>query len=127
MIYTGIDIIEIERVRGVLERYPQRFKDKIFTEQEKRFAKNRVPQLAARFAAKEAVMKALGTGIRGVPWKSVEVFRMPGQAPEIILHEPALSISRRRGITRIAVTLSHSKEFAVASVVAEAREGEPLR
>jgi holo-[acyl-carrier protein] synthase len=122
MIYTGVDLIEIPRIAGVLERYPERFLEKVYTEGERRYCRRRPPQLASRFAAKEAVMKALGTGVRGVPWKSVEVVRFPGKAPEIVLHGQALERAERMGITRIALSLSHSRELAIASVVAEARE-----
>ena len=70
-------------------------------------------------SCKEAVMKALGTGIRGVPWKSIEVYRARGKAPEIILYGNAKSKANKLGIKRIALSISHSKNYAVASVVAE--------
>ncbi len=122
MIYTGVDLIEIPRIAGVLDRYPSRFLEKVYTEGEQRYSRGRPPQLASRFAAKEAVMKALGTGVRGVPWKDVEVTRRPGHAPEIILHGKAKARAERMGIFRLALSLSHSREFAVASVVAEAHD-----
>ncbi|HCI85511.1 MAG TPA: holo-[acyl-carrier-protein] synthase [Dehalococcoidia bacterium] len=122
MIYTGIDLIEIPRIAGVLERYPKRFLEKVFTEGEQRYARGRAPQLASRFAAKEAVMKLLGTGVRGVPWKSIEVTRKPGGPPEITLHGSAKNRAEKMGITRIALSLSHSREFATASAVGEARD-----
>ena len=75
MLSTGVDIIEIDRVRQVLERYGQRFLNRIFTPDEIAYCRDRAPNLAARFAAKEATMKALGTGIRGVGWKDIEVIR----------------------------------------------------
>ena len=119
MLYTGIDIIEIDRIKKVYLQYPKRFMKKIFTETEISYCKGRYPQIAARFACKEAVMKALGTGIRGIPWKSIEVYRARGKAPEIILHGNAKSKATQLGIKRIALSISHSKNFAVASVVAE--------
>lgn len=122
MIYTGVDLIEIPRIAGVLQRYPSRFLEKVYTEGEQRYSRKRPPQLASRFAAKEAVMKALGTGVRGVPWKDVEVTRKPGHAPEILLHRKAKERADRMGIFRFALSLSHSRDFAVASVVAEARD-----
>ena len=122
MIYTGIDLIEIPRIAGVLERYPKRFLEKIFTPGEQRYSRGRPHQLASRFAAKEAVMKLLGTGVRGMPWKSIEVTRKRGGPPEIVLHGPALERADLMGITRIALSLSHSREMAVASAVAEARD-----
>ena len=122
MIYTGIDLIEIPRVAGVLERYPKRFLSKVFTEGEQSYARGRADQLASRFAAKEAVMKLLGTGVRGMPWKSIEVTRTRGRAPEIILHGPAKVRATKMGITRIALSLSHSRELATASEVGEAND-----
>ncbi len=122
MIYAGVDLIEIPRVAGVLERYPKRFLDKVFTEAERRYAQGRAPQLASRFAAKEAVMKLLGTGVRGMPWKSIEVTRKRGHAPDIRLHGPAISRAEKMGITRIALSLSHSREIAIASAVGESRD-----
>ena len=120
MIYTGIDLIEIPRVAGVLERYPKRFLTKVFTEGEQSYAQGRANQLASRFAAKEAVMKLLGTGVRGMPWKSIEITRSRGKAPEIVLHGPAKVRAAKMGITRIALSLSHSRELATASAVGEA-------
>ncbi len=120
MIYTGVDLIEIPRIAGVFRRYPKRFLDKVYTEGERRYSRGRPPQLASRFAAKEAVMKALGTGVRGVPWKDIEVTRKPGHAPEILLHRKAKARADRMGIFRFALSLSHSREMAIASVVAEA-------
>lgn len=122
MIYTGNDLIEIPRIAGVLERYPQRFLEKVFTEGEQRYARGRPHQLASRFAAKEAVMKLLGTGVRGVPWKSIEVTRKPGSPPEILLHGSAKARAEKMGITRIALSLSHSREMALATAVGEARD-----
>lgn len=122
MIYTGIDIIEIDRVAQVFSDHPDRFVARVFTPAEAAYCRGRAPQLASRFAAKEAVMKALGTGIRGIPWKSIEVTRKRGSPPEIKLHGPAEARARRMGVKRIAISLSHSKQFATASVVMEASD-----
>ncbi len=122
MIYTGVDTIEIERIEGVLSRYPARFLVKVFTEEEIRYSRGRAHHLASRFAAKEAVMKALGTGIRGIPWKSVEVIRHKGHAPQIVLHHNAKARAEKMGILHIALSLTHSRDIAIAVVVAEARD-----
>ena len=122
VIYTGIDIIEIDRIGAVAARYPGRFLEKIYTPGEQVYCRGRAAQLASRFAAKEAVMKMLGTGVRGVPWKDVEVVRERGRAPEIVLHGKAKAVGECLGITRIALSLTHSREYAVASVVGEARD-----
>lgn len=119
MLVNGVDIIEIPRVRRVAERYGERFFRRIYTDGELAYCRGRAPQLASRFAAKEAVMKALGTGTRGVRWRDIEVVRKRGRAPSIQLHGTALARAERMGIVRMAVSLSHSKEYAVAAVVAE--------
>ncbi len=117
--YVGIDIIEIQRIGLTYSRYPVRFLEKIYTTEEQKYCRGRAPQLASRFAAKEAVMKALGTGVRGVGWRDIEVHRQRGRAPEIVLRDRAKVRAEKMGITRIALSLSHSRDFAVASVVAQ--------
>ncbi len=117
MLTTGIDIIEISRVRGVLERYGRRFLERIFTPDEIAYCRERAPNLAARFAAKEATMKALGTGVRGVDWKDIEVVRAESGAPSIKLHGRCKQRAQRLGVQEIAISLSHSRDYAVASVV----------
>jgi len=118
-LYVGVDLIEIERIGLTYSRYPRRFLEKIYTPAEQAYCRGRAPQLASRFAAKEAVMKALGTGVRGVSWRDIEVQRKRGRAPEIVLHDRAKARAKNMGIVRIAVSLSHSREFAIASVVAQ--------
>jgi holo-[acyl-carrier protein] synthase len=107
----------------VAERYSQRFFDRIYTPGEQAYCRGRAPQLASRFAAKEAVMKALGTGARGVSWRDIEVTRCPGQAPAITLHGTALARAQKIGLDDLALSLSHSREYAVASVVGESEHG----
>ena len=114
---VGVDVIEIKRVAATLARFGDRFLERVFTEGETAYCRGRAPQLAARFAAKEAVMKALGTGTRGVGWREVEVTRKPTGEPGIALHGRAAERAARLGIDRIAVSLSHSRHYAVASVI----------
>ena len=121
MLNTGVDIIEISRVRQVLDRYGRRFLDRIFTPGEIAYCRGRAPNLAARFASKEAVMKALGTGVRGVGWKDIEVVRQESGAPSIVLHGRAQARAQRLGVFEISLSLSHSQEYAVAFVVAQLR------
>ena len=116
-IAVGIDIIEIDRVAEALKRWGQRFLDRIYTHDEMAYCRGRADRLAARFAAKEAVMKALGTGTRGVAWREVEVVRLRSGAPTIVLHGRALERAYAIGIDSLAVSLSHSRAYAVASVV----------
>ena len=117
MFVNGVDIIEINRVRDVLMKYGDRFLARIYTESEVAYCRGRAPQLATRFAAKEAVMKALGTGTRGVRWRDIEIVRKRGGAPTVLLHGSALDLANRFGIKDLAVSLSHSQEYAVAFVV----------
>ena len=114
---VGVDVIEIERVAATLARFGDRFLERVFTEGETAYCRGRAPQLAARFAAKEAVMKALGTGTRGVGWREVEVTRKRTGEPGITLHGRAAERAASLGIDRIAVSLSHSRHYAVASVI----------
>ena len=126
MLVNGVDMVEISRIRSVADRYGERFLRRIYTEGEAIYCRGRVPQLASRFAAKEAVMKALGTGTRGVRWKDVEIIRFPGNAPIINLHSSALKRANQIGVKHLALSLSHSKEYAVASVVGESSLGNRL-
>ena len=114
---TGVDIIEIPRVRQVLERYGERFLERVYTSGEIAYCRGRPPNLAARFAAKEATMKALGTGVRGVGWKDIEVVRQESGAPSIRLHGRAERRAERLGVQEISLSLSHSEDYAVAFVV----------
>ena len=122
MLYVGVDIIELPRIASAVQRWGNRFLQRIYTPQELAFARGRTAQLAARFAAKEAVMKALGTGIRGVSWREIEVVRQRGQAPEVRLHGRAAVRAAKLGMSAIAISLSHSHEYAVASVVGSTNE-----
>ena len=117
MLTTGVDILELDRLKRVLDSWGQNFLDRIYTPKEQDYCKGRIPQLAARFAAKEAVMKALGTGIRGVGWKDIEVTRERGKAPQISLHDRALARANKIGVHQVAISLSHSRDYALASVV----------
>ena len=123
----GTDIIEIARIERSLERHREAFLRRVFTAGEiaycERKRRNAAESFAARFAAKEAGAKALGTGIsRGVSWRELEVRRLPGRAPELLLHGRAAEIAAALGIERLALSITHSRDFSMAFVVAE---GEP--
>ena len=122
MLTTGVDIVEIERIAGVLERFGDRFLQRIYTPGELEYCRGRPSKLASRFAAKEATMKALGTGVRGVGWKDIEVVRAPSGAPSIALHGRAKARGERLGVVEISVSMSDSRDNAVAFVVTR-REG----
>jgi holo-[acyl-carrier protein] synthase len=119
----GTDLIEIDRIEHSLERFGESFLHRIFTPGEIAYCqakKNAAESFAARFAAKEAGAKALGTGIsRGVSWKEFEVRRRPGQRPELHLSGRAAEIAAQRGIRRLSLSLTHSRQLSMAVVVAE--------
>jgi holo-[acyl-carrier protein] synthase len=115
---TGIDLVDIERLRSVLERHGERFLRRVFTPQELADAGDKPASLAARFAAKEAVSKALGTGIGPVGWQEIEVLRGPSCEPCLTLHGAALKLAEEQGLTTWAISLSHTEKYAVAQVVA---------
>ena len=120
---TGIDIAEVPRIADSIERFGERFLNRIFTEGERRYCDakaNRVERYAARFAAKEAGMKAIGTGWNhGVTWKDVEVTRMPGGRPTLSFHGKAAEFAAKLGTKNIALSLTHTADYAMAQVILE--------
>lgn len=120
---VGIDLIAISRVRAVIEKYDGRFLRRVYTPEEVAFCRGRVPELAARFAAKEAVMKALGTGARGVAWREIEVLPDRRGKPLIYLYGRAKERAERIGLHALDVSLTHERDFAAAAVVG-VRDGE---
>ena len=123
---TGVDIIEVERVEQALTRplTGARFRARVFTQREIAYCESRgrprFQSYAARFAAKEAVMKALGTGWnRNAGWADIEVVRERGRPPTIVLHGKAAEFARRRNIARFHLSLTHSDTTAIAHVIAE--------
>jgi holo-[acyl-carrier protein] synthase len=121
---TGIDVAEVPRIRRSIERFGDRFLQRIFTAGERRYCDskaNRVERYAARFAAKEAAMKALGTGWNhGVRWVDCEVVRMPGGRPTITFHGRAGEFAVRMGVKNAALSLTHTSEHAIAQLILEA-------
>jgi holo-[acyl-carrier protein] synthase len=118
LLRTGIDLVEIDRMRLVLARHGERFTRRVFTPQELLEVGDKPASLAARFAAKEAVSKALGTGIGPVSWQDIEILRGPSAEPRLTLHGAALRLSQEQGLTTWAISLSHTDRYAVAQVVA---------
>ncbi len=118
---VGIDVIEIDRVREVLRKHPERFLSRVFTPEEVAFCRGRVPELAARFAAKEAMMKALGTGARSVGWREIEVLPDRRGKPLVYLYGGAAERALTIGLEEIDISLTHNNTFAIASVVATQR------
>lgn len=122
LLRTGVDICSIARVREVYQKFGEKFLRRILTEEEAAYVKSSshhlITRLAARFAAKEAMLKVLGTGIVGVGWREVEVSRAPSGEPSIVLHGRAKVRAERLGLSKISISMSHEKEYAVAFIVA---------
>jgi holo-[acyl-carrier protein] synthase len=120
---SGIDIAEVPRIAEVIQRHGQRFLHRVFTEGEIAYCDskaNRIERYAARFAAKEAGMKALGTGWNhGVRWRDVEVCRQPGGRPTLTFHGRAAEFAAKLGTKNVALSLSHTAEQAIAQVILE--------
>ncbi len=116
----GVDLIEIRRIEQAVARLGARFVERVFTEAERSYARGRGPQLAARFAAKEAAAKILGTGIwrHGVTWHDIEVANEPGGKPYLLLSGEAAHRAAALGLTHWSISLSHSRGDAIAFVVA---------
>jgi len=114
MAEIGVDIIEIPRFAEAVERFGERFLRRVYTEREIARYRNRIPSLASRFAAKEAVMKVLGTGVRGVGWHDIEILSDERGKPVVFLHGRAAERATSIGLTSIAVSLSDTKQNAVA-------------
>ncbi len=128
VIGLGTDLVEVDRLRASIERFGPRFLNRIFTPEEQRYAAGKrsgVESLAARFAAKEAGAKALGTGIsRGVGWRDLEVARAPGGPPRLLMHGRAGERAAALGVLRASLSLTHTARYAFAVVVLEG-DGEP--
>ena len=120
---TGIDVVEVPRVAAAIERFGQRFLERIYTQGEIRYCEakaNRMERYAARFAAKEAALKAIGTGWkRGVTWQDVEVVRLPSGKPTMEFHGKAAEFAQRLGMKFASVSLSHTEQIAIAHVILE--------
>jgi holo-[acyl-carrier protein] synthase len=119
----GTDLAEVHRIRQSVERYGDRFLGRVYTAREVAYAmskKNYAERLAGRFAAKEAGMKALGTGWRrGITWKDFEVVNEPGGRPTLSLSGVAADIARRMGVERVSLSITHTSALAMAVVICE--------
>ncbi len=110
----GIDIIKVERIRAAIERFGGRFSRRVLTERERRYVRDRPETFAGRWAAKEAVSKVLGLGVRGIGWQDIEVERMPTGQPAVRLHGRAAQRAEQLGMGRIAISITHESDYAVA-------------
>jgi len=110
----GIDIIQVARIRRTLERFGERFSRRVLTPAERRYVRDRPETFAGRWAAKEAVSKVLGLGVRGIGWRDIEIERLPTGQPAVRLHGRAAGRGAQLGMERIALSISHEAEYAVA-------------
>jgi holo-[acyl-carrier protein] synthase len=115
----GVDIIEIERIAASIDRFGDRYLQRVYTPQELSYCNGRTTSLAARWAAKEAAAKALGTGIGDVGWQEIEVVNADNGCPTLQLHGKAMELAGQLEISEFAVSLSHTKDYAVAFVVGQ--------
>ncbi len=119
---SGVDLCEVSRIEAAIVRYGRRFLERVFTAREIAYADskaNRFERYAARFAAKEAGMKALGTGWHGVAWRDFEVVNLPSGRPTLDFHGKAAEIAGKLGVERVALSITHTKEQALAMVILE--------
>ena len=121
LIGIGIDVVEVSRIKSSLDEFGEKFLTRIFTEIEREYCeKQKRPELhlAARFAAKEAIAKAFGTGIgKDVGWLDMEILRRPSGEPEVRLTGSAMGLAKSRGVSRVMVSLTHAKHYAAANAV----------
>jgi phosphopantetheine--protein transferase-like protein len=110
----GIDIIKVERIREALRKFGARFSRRVLTSAEDAYVRGRPETFAGRWAAKEAVSKVLGLGVRGVGWRDIEIGRLPTGQPSVRLHGRAKARAEQLGMARIAVSISHERDYAVA-------------
>ena len=121
-IKIGTDICQLNRVKSIYKKYGKRFLKRVLTEKEIKYVtsnmKSLIPRLAGRFAAKEALSKVLGIGLKGIYFKEIEIIREPSGAPKVVLHKRGLKLAEKKKLTNFEVSISHEKDFAIAIVVA---------
>jgi holo-[acyl-carrier protein] synthase len=111
---VGLDIIRVERIREALDRFGERFEARVLTPAEARYVRGRAETFAGRWAAKEAVSKVLGLGVRGIGWRDIEIERLPTGQPAVRLHGRAAERADQLGLGRVAVSITHEREYALA-------------
>ncbi len=117
----GIDLIDIDRIHRVLGRFPDRFRLRVLTDGEQRYVGRRVERIAGRWAAKEAISKVLGLGVRGVGWREIEILPNCAGAPQVFLHGRAARRASAMDLEDVTVSISHERHMAVAVAVAHRR------
>ena len=128
IIAHGIDLVDFPRIKDMVEQHGERFVNRVFTATEQAYAeanKSRTEKLAGRFAAKEAILKLMGTGWRGkIAWTDIEIVNNPAGQPEVTLTGEVEKIANRLGIKHISISITHTANFAIASAVAIAKSNE---
>jgi holo-[acyl-carrier protein] synthase len=110
----GLDIVRVDRIRAALDRFGDRFVGRVLTPAESRYVRGRPETFAGRWAAKEAVSKVLGLGVRGIGWRDIEIERLPTGQPAVRLHGRAAARADQLGVERVAVSITHEREYALA-------------
>ena len=123
LVELGIDIVRVARIGDALDRFGARFSRRVLTEAERRYVRDRPETFAGRWAAKEAVSKVLGLGVRGIGWRDIEVVRLPTGQPAVALHGRAARRAEQLGMGRISVSISHEADYAVAIAYGHRRAG----
>lgn len=123
--HIGTDIIEIARIEKAIARWGENFLHRVYTESELKLYHKKVPSLAARFAGKEAIFKAFGAPMKGISWREIEILSDPNGKPLVQLRGKAQNHANSLGLDRLDISLSHSKEYAIAFVVGKAKKNNP--
>ncbi len=119
----GVDLIDIDRIVAVLGRFPERFRRRVLTDAEDRYCRGRVERIAGRWAAKEAVSKVLGLGVRGVGWREIEILPNRAGQPQVYLHARAAARAAVLQLEELTVSITHERQAAVAVAIAHRGEG----
>jgi holo-[acyl-carrier protein] synthase len=118
---VGIDLIDIDRIVAVLGKFPDRFRHRVLTDRERQYVGRKVERIAGRWAAKEAISKVLGLGVRGVGWREIEILPNYAGAPQVQLHGRAARRAEALDLDEVTVSISHERRMAVAVAVAHRR------
>jgi holo-[acyl-carrier protein] synthase len=118
----GVDLVDIDRIVGVLERFPARFVNRVLTDAEAAYCRGRVERIAGRWAAKEAISKVLGLGVRGVGWREIEILPNRAGAPQVYLHDRARARAAYLDLEDVTVSITHERRMAVAVAIAHRAE-----
>ena len=119
----GVDLVDIDRLIGVLGRFPERFVNRVLTDAEAAYCRGRTERIAGRWAAKEAISKVLGLGVRGVGWREIEILPNRAGAPQVYLHARARARAEHLRLEDVTVSITHERHMAMAVAVAHRSEG----